>query len=149
MTLNSGPHALSTGEALQPDTILLSSAGSREEGPVAEAARAELPVLTLQDASDGAFTIHVHDARTPFYLSLGQNYHSTWRGSIDGQDLGPPLLLDGYSAGWYVNRTGTFTVRASYSPQHLYSFALIVSAASLVFVAMLGAAEVRRRRRRR
>jgi hypothetical protein len=52
---------------------------------------------------------------------------------VDGVDLGPPVLLDGYAAGWRVDLPGTtHTARIWYGPQRVTDAGLAVSAASVL-----------------
>ena len=90
----------------------------------------------------------VHGGRGPFYLVIGQNYSTAWRASVDGKSLGPPLLLDGYSAGWRIDRTGLFTVAVRFPPQRRYDLALAISGIALLAVLVLLAGPAIRRGRR-
>ena len=65
-------------------------------------------------------------------------------------DLGPPVLLDGYSAGWRITRTGSYVISVQYGPQRIYTIALCLSGAFvLVVLTIIGAGAAARRRRRR
>src|SRR5207244_12287536 len=77
-------------------------------------------------------SVRVNGADGHFYVVIGQNFGLQWRATIDGKDLGSPLLLDGYSAGWRVSQTGSFTVTVAYRPQRTYTIVLIVSAFALL-----------------
>lgn len=84
----------------------------------------------------------------PFFLVLGQSYNKGWTATVGGRGLGPPLLLDGYANGWYVDpaRSGTLAVSLYYSPQTLVSAGLGVSAAFLLFCVLLAVLPERARR---
>jgi arabinofuranan 3-O-arabinosyltransferase len=98
---------------------------------------------------DGGFDVSVQNAQRPFYLVIGQNIAPGWRASIDGADLGAPAVLDGYSAGWFVNKKGSYHVVVSYGPQRRFRAATLVSAVAVAASVVLVGAEVRRRRRLR
>ena len=87
-------------------------------------------------------------ATGPYYLVIGQNWDPHWRASIDGRDLGPPMLLDGYSAGWLIDRVGSHTVSVRYGKQDIYTLALLVTGLALLFALGIAAARVVRLRRR-
>jgi arabinofuranan 3-O-arabinosyltransferase len=91
--------------------------------------------------------VNVENAQGPHYLVIGQNFDRHWKASIDGRDLGPPLLLDGYSAGWRIDRTGTYTVSVRYGQQRVYAFALLLSAVTVIIaLGSIGKGLLRRRR---
>jgi arabinofuranan 3-O-arabinosyltransferase len=98
--------------------------------------------------ADGGSRVRVEDASGPFYLTIGQNWDDGWRASIGGHDLGPPLLLDGYSAGWLIDRAGSYEVVVRYGPQSRYVLAVGLTALSVAAaVATIVIGLVRRRRR--
>ncbi len=105
---------------------------SRAQARPAISAPSPPPRLTWSSTRDGRYRIRVTDAAGPFFLVIGQNDSPSWQASIAGADLGSPILLDGYSAGWYVTRAGTYTIDVRYGPQRLYAVALAVSAFSLL-----------------
>ncbi len=139
--LTAGRHDVIGGGALQPDTVSLSSPGGLLSQP------AHIPAVSSSSPHAGRFVIDVHGATGPFYLVLGQSDVTGWRASIGGADLGPPVLLDGYSAGWYVTKTGSYTVTATFGPQTVYTAGLIVSGAVLAVLLVLVLVAVLRRRR--
>jgi arabinofuranan 3-O-arabinosyltransferase len=145
--LGDGYHDLRFGGAMQPDSVMLASPGTATTRD-ATGPTAPLPRITSTGSADGRLTIHVRDASAPFFLTIGQNYNARWRATVGGRTLGEPLVVDGYSAGWYIDRAGTYTVEVSYGPQRLYSRALAVTAASLL-VALAAVVEARARRRAR
>jgi arabinofuranan 3-O-arabinosyltransferase len=69
----------------------------------------------------------VRSATAPYYLVTGQAYDPRWHASLDGRDLGPPTTVDGYSAGWYVDASGTHTISVRYDPQRTTDLALVAS----------------------
>jgi len=144
VTLGLGTHELRAGGGLQPDVMMLST-GSRAIEPASR-----LPEITSSRGGGGEYSVQVRDAREPFYLVIGQNFDRRWKASVDGRDLGPPLLLDGFSAGWRIDRAGTYTVSVRYGQQRLYEFAVWLSGGVLAFA--IGAVTMgllRRRRRSR
>ena len=143
ISLNAGTHDLVGGGALQPDAVSLASAGGVLSQP------AQLPSTSASSPVAGRYVIDVHGATSPYYLVLGQSDVPGWHASIDGTDLGPPVLLDGYSAGWYVTKTGSYTVTATFGPQTVYTAGLVVSGAVLVGLALLIVLVLARERRRR
>ena len=144
VALGAGSHDLRIGGGLQPDIVSLRSPGI---GPASSPPAP--PALSWTSPADGRYELRVRGAARPFYAVIGQNFGPNWHASIGGHDLGPPVLLDGYSAGWYVTRAGSFTISVRYGPQRLYSIALAVSGISLVIAMAIAVAGVLRNRRRR
>jgi arabinofuranan 3-O-arabinosyltransferase len=143
--LEPGWHDLVAGGGRQPDMITLAT------GAIGNDVSASEPVAKITASSrwDGGYSVSVQDARDPYYLVIGQNFDPRWKASIDGKDLGPPQLLDGYSAGWRIARVGSYSVTVRYGPQRLYTFALLVSAATfLLALAIITISLVVRVRRR-
>lgn len=84
------------------------------------------------------------NSRAPYAVVIGQSYDSRWHATLDGKDLGTPHVINGYSVGWIVNRTGSHTISISYGPQVESNIALVVSI--LVLVGALVLLVVARRR---
>jgi arabinofuranan 3-O-arabinosyltransferase len=82
-------------------------------------------------------TIRTGAAADPYYLVTGQGYDRRWRATMDGRDLGPPLLLDGYSVGWRITDPRPHRFEVAFGPQRAARWALLASAAGLVLVAVL------------
>jgi arabinofuranan 3-O-arabinosyltransferase len=141
LTLGPGSHVLRTGGGLQANVVTLSTAAS-----ATPARTATLPHMAVEPGSAGSYRVDVTDARGPYYLVVGQNYDPLWRASIGGEDLGPPMVLDGYALGWRVDRPGSYRISVWYGKQRRYDLALLASAASLVAALVIVLAAVYRRR---
>jgi len=139
--LGAGPHLLEAGGPFQPDSVMLSGSGGAETAPASTP-----PAVHAAERSDGGYTVGIEDASSPYYLVIGQNIAPGWRASIGGKDLGPPLLVDGYSAGWFVTERGSYDIDVSYGPQRGYVVALGVSGITALVAVVLVLLAVRRRR---
>jgi arabinofuranan 3-O-arabinosyltransferase len=126
ITLADGAHRLFAGGVLQPDSIRLSSLR-----PVVTP-KADPPRITVHGRADGGLDVDVHDAKSPFYLVTGEDWTPDWRATIQGGSLGKPLVLDGFSAGWRIDRAGSYRVAVGFGPQRGYSVVLLISALSLI-----------------
>jgi arabinofuranan 3-O-arabinosyltransferase len=147
VTLGAGFHNLRVGGALQPDTITMANTRA---AAAPEASVSADPKISWTSVADGRLDVHVTAATRPFFLAIGQNYSARWRATIGGSDIGSPILVDGYSAGWYVTRSGTYTIAVRYGPQRGYTVALLTTAFVLaVSCVLLGVVAIRRRRRGR
>ncbi|HCP61848.1 MAG TPA: hypothetical protein DIU14_05155, partial [Actinobacteria bacterium] len=83
-----------------------------------------------------------------FFVVTGHDFSTGWTATIDGRSLGTPLVVDGYSAGWRVDRTGSYRISIRYAPQAKYTALLGISAAALVGTAAVLLVPLIRRRRR-
>ncbi|MEP7089477.1 MAG: alpha-(1-_3)-arabinofuranosyltransferase family protein [Nocardioidaceae bacterium] len=142
-TLAAGPHTLRSAGGLVLDSLDLLDAGVRPSARTTSA-----PPLDVR--TDGRTTVATTSgsATGPYTLITGQGYDARWTATMDGTDLGPPQVLDGYSTGWVINTPGRHTFRIAFGPQHRADVALLVSGAGLLLaVAALGLGLVARRRR--
>jgi arabinofuranan 3-O-arabinosyltransferase len=145
ITLDPGDHELLMSGVLQPSVVSLRSAGAR---PATDASTSLTPPTLHVATTISGYRIAVSGATTPFYLLIGQNVAPGWHASVGSTSLGAPLVLDGYSAGWRVDRSGTYTITVTYGPQTRQNAAFAVSALALPLVLVIGAIGWRRRRRR-
>jgi arabinofuranan 3-O-arabinosyltransferase len=76
-------------------------------------------------------------ATAPWYLVPGQGYDRRWRATMDGQPLGPPGLLDGWSIGWRVSDPRPHRFAVEFAPQRPANASLAATLAALAVVAAL------------
>ncbi|MGH9118541.1 MAG: discoidin domain-containing protein, partial [Acidimicrobiales bacterium] len=124
--------------------VLRSAAGgeaSTEHGPVRDEAVASLPAADRRRADDVPQIDVVRETSTsvrvevsgaepgvPFWMTLGQSHNDGWRATIDGEDLGDPLLVDGFANGWLVEPGAeAFTIDTRFAPQRRVWIAIVVS----------------------
>jgi hypothetical protein len=83
------------------------------------------------------------------WLVLGQSHNPGWRARLDGQDLGPPQLLDGFQNAWRLppGPAGRH-VEMEWVPQRRVNLALALSALAAVVAAVTAGVGVARARRR-
>jgi arabinofuranan 3-O-arabinosyltransferase len=109
------------------------------------------PVLTnVLERDRWRFTADVGPRAEPTWLVIGQSHNDGWRATLDGKDLGPPQLVDGYSSGFLLPPgTDPATVEVVWTPQKTVFWglwlSLIAAAGCLLLVLRLW----RRRRRAR
>ncbi|MEZ5322740.1 MAG: alpha-(1-_3)-arabinofuranosyltransferase family protein [Microthrixaceae bacterium] len=80
------------------------------------------------------------EANRPYWLILGQSHNDGWHLTVDGKDLGPPQLVDGYANGWRIDpsRLGaTPSFELSWTPQRTVWLALGLSAVGLLLCLLL------------
>ncbi|HEY6796935.1 MAG TPA: alpha-(1-_3)-arabinofuranosyltransferase family protein [Kineosporiaceae bacterium] len=138
--LEAGSHAVRPVADWVVDDLDLAGAGS------AAAPRAVRVGVQLLSRDDTAVTLRTAATGTPYYVVAGTGYDPSWRASADGVDLGAPVLVDGYSAGWRVADGGGHVVRITYRPQRAFVAAAWAGGAALL-VCLLTAAGLRSRPR--
>ena len=95
-------------------------------------------------------TVEMGPRPEPTWLVIGQSHNAGWRATVDGRDLGPPVLVDGYSSGFLVPAGDeAVTVEVEWWPQRAVLAALGLSAAAVVACLLLALRPWRWRRRAR
>jgi arabinofuranan 3-O-arabinosyltransferase len=121
--LGPGAHQLRPVAGWQPDDLVLRDtlgAGDRRPPPG--------PRYSVTPGRAGSATVHIDGAHGAWYLVSGQAYDPRWRASVDGHDLGAPVLVDGYAAGWRVDLPGSRHVATiRYGPQRVTDAGLALS----------------------
>jgi arabinofuranan 3-O-arabinosyltransferase len=147
LSLADGTHdidtALGRDAGLEVDRLVLRSAAGgaaatldgstlTQQATAGTERRPEPAVAVTQDDHDRA-RVEVTGATEgePFWLVLGESYNVGWTASADGEDLGEPVLVDGFANGWLVTPTSSsFAVDLRFAPQQRVDIAIIVSAAT-------------------
>src|SRR6266516_1673906 len=145
LSLGPGEHQLRSGSGWLVNLLDLASPGIPGNGAVGAggtgaATGSAIPRLTVTSSNATRSTISSEAANGPWYLVLGQGYDSRWRATMDGQPLGPPVVLDGYSVGWRITSTGPHQITVAFGPQRQADLALYASLAGLALVVLLLAA---------
>ena len=97
-------------------------------GPAGAAGRAPAgPPVRVEEGRGPRFTAHVTGATQPYFLVTGQAFDPHWRATLDGRDLGAPIALDGYAAGWRVDAPGDHTISVRYTGQTGTDAAVVAS----------------------
>ena len=86
---------------------------------------------------DTAYTVEVPDRDRDRWLVLGQSHSRGWRASVDGADLGPPVVIDGFANGWLLPAGGAAAVELRWTPQRLVDWALRLSALAVITTVLI------------
>ncbi|HEX5367689.1 MAG TPA: alpha-(1-_3)-arabinofuranosyltransferase family protein [Acidimicrobiales bacterium] len=69
----------------------------------------------------------------PFWLVLGQSHNPGWTATAGHDELGEPVLVDGFANGWLVTPTaGSFDVDLRFAPQRRVDVAMVISLVAAV-----------------
>ena len=119
-TLHAGPHQLRGSADWDLDTLVL-----RDQSESPQAPAVPPPVSATGGATSADVTVSA--AAGPYYLVLGQAFDPRWSATMDGQDLGRPVTVDGWSAGWLIQDPGPHHLVIRYTPQRPATWALLLS----------------------
>lgn len=99
--------------------------------------------LSYHEVNPANIEIQVNGSKGPFVLIMKDSY-ANWKLNIDGEEVpgSSHFLVNGYANGWIINRTGNFTIHASYVPQSSAELGLDISIGALSSVMVLMAATV-------
>ena len=96
--------------------------------------------VNYQEINPTQYTVHVNSSQ-PFYFVFSQSYDSGWVAAINGVQISDKyhFTANGYANGWFINKTGTFTVTLEFKPQNLFYAGAAISITTLsVCVTFLG-----------
>jgi hypothetical protein len=134
ITLGPGSHDVRTAVGrdvgIDIDRLVLDS-----PAPAAAPAVAAGPKLTVTGQTRVSYDVRVDGANQPFWLVLGESLNDGWHARVNGHDLGPPTLVDGYANGWRIEPPpggGPVTISLDWTPQRLVWISLAISAATVV-----------------
>jgi hypothetical protein len=91
------------------------------------------PTARVVTSNRSTARVQVSGADAPFWLVLGESQNAGWRARVDGEDLGPSRLVDGYANGWLVRPDSrNVTVELEWTPQRTVQRSLAVSILAVV-----------------
>lgn len=146
LRLGPGEHRLSSASGWLVDLLHLApttaSRGSLAQAPAA-------PRLTVTASSATGLTLESEPSQGgAWYLVLGQGIDPRWRATMDGQPLGQPIAVDGWSTGWRISDPRAHHVVVEFAPQRPATLSLVASIAALLLVVGLVVVGLRQRRAR-
>ncbi|MBK5289502.1 MAG: DUF3367 domain-containing protein [Acidimicrobiia bacterium] len=78
-------------------------------------------------------TAEVAGATTPFWFVLGQSDNAGWHASVDGKDLGPSTLVDGYANGWLITPDApTLSIDLEWVPERTVQRSIALSVVAIM-----------------
>jgi hypothetical protein len=89
---------------------------------------------TCTEISASEYVVQVNNASAPFFLVLSNSYNGYWVANINGQQKSETnhFMVNGYANAWYINKTGTFSVKLEFWPQNLLYISAAITIASLI-----------------
>ena len=96
------------------------------------------PSLRITGKTRVSFDADVNRTDDDTWLVLGQSQSLGWHLSVDGEDLGPPVLVNGYANGWKLpKRDGPLEIKLQWTPQRVVNGGLIASVFGLLLCLVL------------
>ena len=132
LRLGPGEHALRSRPGWTTDSMVL-----RDSIGETAVAGESGPSLTVDRRSPSSYRIDAPPAQAPYLLVVGQNVHPGWRATMDGEPMGPPLVVDGYAMGWWVDDLDGHVFEVEYAPQDVSDIALATSGAAVLLASAL------------
>jgi arabinofuranan 3-O-arabinosyltransferase len=106
------------------------------------------PTLDVRSTSATEHRVTVITGAEPAVVVLGENRNAGWHATVDGLDLGPPQLVDGYANGWVIPASDQpVDVRLSWTPQRQVRWGFAGSLLTTVGCLVVLSVGARRRRR--
>lgn len=90
------------------------------------------PRVEVLGHNSSSMDLRISGNCSPCLVSSGQSYDERWRAFADGKDLGKPLVLDAYAAGWRINAAPGDVIHITFGPAKSALAAWLVSAAALL-----------------
>jgi hypothetical protein len=89
--------------------------------------------ITYKEINPTQYTVHVNSSQ-PFYLVFSESYDNGWVATINGQQIPDQyhFTANGYANGWYINKTGTYTITLEFTPQNLFYAGATISITTLI-----------------
>ena len=89
--------------------------------------------LTYEQINPTEYTVQVNTSK-PFFLVFSESFDTGWIASINGQQIPSQyhLMIDGFANGWYINRTGSFSITLEFSPQTLFYAGVAISTVAFI-----------------
>ena len=97
----------------------------------------QMPKVEVLSHDDTSYSLRVPALADEAWLVLGQSHNDGWSASVDGMDLGHPVLIDGFANGWRLPAGDDRLVELRWTPQSLVNWALWMSLLAVVVVVWL------------
>ena len=132
LQLGSGEHRLRSLPGWTTDSLVLRDSKGEAAVPGTQG-----PDVTVDRQSPSSYRVRSDSARSPYLLVVGQNLNPGWRATMDGVPLGPPVVVDGYAMGWWVQDLGPHVFEVDYAPQAGSDVAMATSGGALILASAL------------
>jgi arabinofuranan 3-O-arabinosyltransferase len=154
VALGSGEHVVRSGvgHQLGIDVDQLALSSNRGGSAMAVAALAADPAipgpnLTVTGHGRVSYDATVEQASAPFWLALDQSWSDGWKATVNGRELPPPQVINGYGNGWLIDPAvygaGPLKIHTEWTPQRVVWVAIglsVVGVIACLILIMIGRA---------
>jgi hypothetical protein len=91
------------------------------------------PKVTYEEVNSGKYVVHVENSDEPFVLVFSEAYHPLWKAYIDDKEVSS-IPVYSIVNGFYVTKTGSFTVTIYFTGQTYADIGLQISTISIFIV---------------
>ena len=140
LVLEAGSHRLDAAPGavtgFDLDRLVVDSAGARS--PTTTAGADVAPRVDVDRRDTARMELTIGEAGEPAWLILRQSWNAGWTATLDGTDLGEPVLIEGFANGWLLPASGgDRQVTLEWTPQRSMRLALWFSlVAGLVVIGL-------------
>jgi len=110
---------------------------------VAQVHYRELPVISYQRVNSAKYVVKVYNAMSPFILVFTDSFDRDWIAKINGKVIATHFVINGYANGWYINKTGSYTIILEFLPQTIFYVGAFLSISTLTLCLIYLASETR------
>lgn len=132
LRLGAGEHRLRSNPGWALDSLVLRDVNGEHARPGRTG-----PPVTVDRRSSSSYRLETEAATEPYLIVVGQNVHPGWRATMDGVDLGPPTVVDGYALGWRISDLDPHVFEVEFAAQEISDVALAVSGGAALLSAGL------------
>jgi arabinofuranan 3-O-arabinosyltransferase len=125
--LSAGAHRWEGVAGWTPDSVVWGADDRPPTRPVTPIALRTEQVDLPGQGSDPSWSGRITPSDADSVLVSGAGYDPAWTASVSGTDLGAPVLVDGWSAGWLVPKGVGGVVTIEFGPQRSVWLGLLVS----------------------
>lgn len=125
VTLTEGRHRLSGDSTFAIDDLRLTSPGVPPQ-------QVQQPTFEVLSHGASAMALRLTSGCSPCLVSSGQAFDPRWSARLGAEELGAPLVVNGFAAGWRVNAEPGDVIHISFGPSRTALTAWLVSAAALL-----------------
>jgi hypothetical protein len=85
--------------------------------------------LSYKKISPTKYFVSIQNVSKPYYLIFSMAYDKGWKIYVDNKQIPEEyhFIANGFINGWYINKTGNYTLIVEYTPQRLYNISLVIS----------------------
>jgi hypothetical protein len=93
----------------------------------------QTPNVNYEELNSGKYVAHIENSDSPFILVFSESYHPLWKAYIDNEEISS-IPVYSIVNGFYINKTGNFTVTIYFTGQEYADTGIQISVISIIIV---------------